>query len=360
MDTPHALAAAVAARPIVHPTIEPARRSFDHAGRRPLRVHGRPRHARIPPRGQAEVTPAPATPRWMLQALKAGILVAAGLALFVIGAAAARRATQAPATSPPPSPRPPPPRCLAPPHRCLAPPQPHRCLAPPQPPPHRCLAPPQPHRCLAPPHRCLAPPRPHRCLAPPQPPPYRCLAPPWGMRRRRRRGCRRRFICLGGGGGGMTTEEALRSVVVVPKGEPGPEVRSEEGEDVLAVVPFEGSAEGFNHYPLAQPRGVAVNLPNGRAALAMGRHTVQGDGFRWVWIRQHERGGIRIRFTLAYRTPEVLGVGNSRRRGRGPRPAGPAGALTAGPWAACRHATSGVGGRCLCARAFSLGCVAAM
>jgi hypothetical protein len=74
------------------------------------------------------------------------------------------------------------------------------------------------------------------------------------------------------------------------------------------VVPFEGSSAGMTHYPLAEPHGVAVNLPNARSVLALGRHTLMNQGVRWVWIRRYERGGIQVRFTLAYRTPEVVGV----------------------------------------------------
>ena len=110
-----------------------------------------------------------------------------------------------------------------------------------------------------------------------------------------------------GGRAAVTTEAALREAVVVRGDVPGPEVRR-EGDEVVAIVPFEGSAEDWTHYALEQPRGIAVNLPNARSALALGRHTVGGDGFRWVWIRQHERGGIQVRFTLAYRTPKLRGV----------------------------------------------------
>jgi hypothetical protein len=64
----------------------------------------------------------------------------------------------------------------------------------------------------------------------------------------------------------------------------------------------------MTHYPLAQPHGIAVNLPNAHSVLALGRHTVMNEGVRWVWIRRYEKGGIQVRFTLAYRTPEVRSV----------------------------------------------------
>ena len=106
-----------------------------------------------------------------------------------------------------------------------------------------------------------------------------------------------------------TTEDALRTAVPVPSDAPGPTMEH-DGEELVAVVPFEGSTEGMTHYPLAQPHGIAVNLPNAHSVLALGRHTVMNEGVRWVWIRRYEKGGIQVRFTLAYRTPEVL-----RRRG---------------------------------------------
>jgi hypothetical protein len=104
-----------------------------------------------------------------------------------------------------------------------------------------------------------------------------------------------------------TTEEALRTAVPVPPDAPGPTLQR-EGDELVQIVPFEGSTEGMSQYPLAEPRGIAVNLPNARSVLPLGRHSVMNEGVRWVWIRRYERGGIQVRFTLAWRTPEILGV----------------------------------------------------
>ena len=64
-----------------------------------------------------------------------------------------------------------------------------------------------------------------------------------------------------------------------------------------------GSAEGARHYALAQPRGVAITLPRARSVLPLGRHAVFNEGFRYVWIREQEQGGIQVRFMFAYRKP---------------------------------------------------------
>jgi hypothetical protein len=73
-------------------------------------------------------------------------------------------------------------------------------------------------------------------------------------------------------------------------------------------VPFGGSAQGAVHYALEQPRGVAVTLPNGHSVLPIGRHVVTSAGFRYVWIREPERGGIQVRFMFAERTPVLRAV----------------------------------------------------
>jgi len=39
--------------------------------------------------------------------------------------------------------------------------------------------------------------------------------------------------------------------------------------------------------------------------LPLGRHPVYNEGFRFVWIRARDQGGIQVRFQLAFRTPQI-------------------------------------------------------
>jgi hypothetical protein len=103
------------------------------------------------------------------------------------------------------------------------------------------------------------------------------------------------------------TAAAANGIVTLPVGTPGPEVTS-EGDQIVAVVPIEGSTAGAVHYALTQPRGLAVELPQARAALPVGRHAVFNDGFRFISIREREGGGLRLAFTYAYYTPRLLDV----------------------------------------------------
>ena len=86
-----------------------------------------------------------------------------------------------------------------------------------------------------------------------------------------------------------------------PATEPG--VTPARRAELQAEVPFRGSSFGAIHYALAQPRGVAVTLPHARSLLPLGRHVVANEGFRYVWIRELEEGGIQVRFMFAERTP---------------------------------------------------------
>ncbi len=89
----------------------------------------------------------------------------------------------------------------------------------------------------------------------------------------------------------------------LPPGTPGPTITAPAPGEMNVEVPFAGSAQGAVHYALAQPRGLAVTLPNARSLLPIGRHVVGNAGFRYVWIRQPEQGGIQVRFMFAERTP---------------------------------------------------------
>lgn len=318
VDTPKKLAAQLAARPSSpRPAPEPVHRTIERAGRRPLRMRGRPRRqVPGPPLPiPEEAVPRPSNPVWMVRAVKAGLGLSAALALFVIGAAVARqRLAPAPVVTVPAATAPAPIAVAR-----VAPPPPAAPRADEAPPPANlppalylpwrkgqtpaAKAPPRrPAPAAAEPTTTRAPaepaPAPAEPATAPEPPE---LLPPSGVRQRPD-GPPPELAAPA-----FSTEAVLRTARPVPEGSAGP-TAFQEGEELVAEVPFEGSTEGMTHYPLAQPRGIAVNLPNARSVLALGRHSVMNDGVRWVWIRNHERGGIQVRFTLAYRTPEVRGV----------------------------------------------------
>jgi hypothetical protein len=298
VDTPRALQARAmveeatrARRPAAPVTDQSTPRPLDRSGRRPIEQRGRPRRSasvaiagREDPASDPRATPAPGTRPLMKLALG----VTAALACFALGGISARLWPPAPAIlvssdrairSPSPSPSPsPPPRAARP-------------AAPPA---------------TAPVVVAAAPPPPHPVAARPRPAPEplalaQLVGAPESVAARA--GVRRPRPAPGE----SYTDAVLRTAVPVPEGTPGPALLR-EGNDLVAVVPFDGSYQGWRHYRLSEPRAVAVNLPMGRAALALGRHPFANEGFRGVWVREHEQGGIQIRFTLAYRTPEVLGV----------------------------------------------------
>jgi hypothetical protein len=97
--------------------------------------------------------------------------------------------------------------------------------------------------------------------------------------------------------------DPLTGLPPLPAGTPGPTMTVPTPTELQAEVPFAGSAQGAIHFALAQPRGLAVTLPNARSVLPIGRHVLGNEGFRYVWIREPERGGIQVRFMFAERTP---------------------------------------------------------
>jgi hypothetical protein len=365
VETPRALAAQNAVRSSApRPAVEPVHRTLAREGRRPLRMRGRPRRQPVAPAPAApvatEVVARPANPDWTVRAFKVGLGITGALALFILGVAVARQrlalapvaapvateravrgtgiesaAAPAPAAATAPAPAideaPPPaelPRTLYLPWR-----QGEARAGTPGPQPARAVQPLRAveiERAVAEPVRAGAPApaeRPRRPVEPaatPKAPAAADEAPaPPASRPAARPADAPELLTPT-----YTTEDALRTAVPVPTDAPGPTME-QDGEELVAVVPFEGSTEGMTYYPLAQPHGMAVNLPNARSVLALGRHTLMNEGVRWVWIRRYEKGGIQIRFTLAYRTPEVLGVEVSEGRIRlrvipAPRkPAGP-------------------------------------
>jgi hypothetical protein len=107
----------------------------------------------------------------------------------------------------------------------------------------------------------------------------------------------------------MATADATTraGIDLLPAGTPGPEVIVNPGE-ITAVVPVSGSTAGAVKYPLTRPHGIAIDLPEAEASLAVGRHALFNDGFRFVSIRPRSGGGVRVTFTFAYYTPRLLDV----------------------------------------------------
>lgn len=79
-----------------------------------------------------------------------------------------------------------------------------------------------------------------------------------------------------------------------------------ERDDLLSVasVPISGSTSGMIHYSLADPRGVAVNLPYASTPLSPGLYWMRRDGFRVVWVRKLETGGTQVRFIFTAPAPD--------------------------------------------------------
>ncbi len=93
VDTPRALAAQIATRPsAARPAVQPVHRTIQREGRRPLHTRGRPRRpAPTPALASPQVAPRPDHPVWMVRAIKVGLGITGGLALFIIGVAVARQ-----------------------------------------------------------------------------------------------------------------------------------------------------------------------------------------------------------------------------------------------------------------------------
>jgi len=65
-------------------------------------------------------------------------------------------------------------------------------------------------------------------------------------------------------------------------------------------VAIAGSIAGATHYPLAQPDGVVVRLPQARPALPFADYALgAADGFRVLWVRPQDQGGMQLRFLFA-------------------------------------------------------------
>jgi hypothetical protein len=74
------------------------------------------------------------------------------------------------------------------------------------------------------------------------------------------------------------------------------------GSNTVLDIPLRGSIAGASHYPLSAPEGVAINLPQGAAGMALGHYTVARHGAKAVWIRARQ-SGIQVRVFFAAPCP---------------------------------------------------------
>jgi len=65
------------------------------------------------------------------------------------------------------------------------------------------------------------------------------------------------------------------------------------------LVSLRGSVAGAQHYPLANPDGVAINLPAGLPRVSWGDYRVQRAGFRSLWVRKRPDGGTHLRVLVS-------------------------------------------------------------
>lgn len=79
----------------------------------------------------------------------------------------------------------------------------------------------------------------------------------------------------------------------------GPEViRTREG--AMLSVAIAGSIAGVKHYAITKPDGVVVRLPQARPALPFADYALDvTGGFRLLWVRPQEQGGVQLRFLFA-------------------------------------------------------------
>lgn len=61
-------------------------------------------------------------------------------------------------------------------------------------------------------------------------------------------------------------------------------------------VGLKGSLAGARRYPLANPDGVAFNLPHARATMKLGTYPSPAPGLRSLWVRALPGGGTHLRF----------------------------------------------------------------
>jgi len=87
-----------------------------------------------------------------------------------------------------------------------------------------------------------------------------------------------------------------------------------QDDDVELLLAVEGKVDGLASYPLAEPTGIAVELPAGRASLAPGTYAVDRGDVSQIWVREPTPAGqqIRIFFTPLREAQVTTSAGSVR------------------------------------------------
>jgi hypothetical protein len=94
-------------------------------------------------------------------------------------------------------------------------------------------------------------------------------------------------------------------VVSPPPAPSGPDLTLEENRSTV-TVPISGSLSGATHYALADPAGIAINLPRATPGIPFGDYPTREGGFRMVWVRKRAAGGLHLRFLFSQKlTPKL-------------------------------------------------------
>jgi uncharacterized protein (TIGR02266 family) len=95
----------------------------------------------------------------------------------------------------------------------------------------------------------------------------------------------------------VPASEAIRA----PEAEPAPTGPTLEVGARRLSIPIQGSLQGSQSYKLADPAGLAINLPNAKPVAGFGDYEIQKAGFRFVWLRRRGTGlQVRVFFGESY------------------------------------------------------------
>jgi len=107
---------------------------------------------------------------------------------------------------------------------------------------------------------------------------------------------------------------ALATPASVSSSQPAPSSAIEprfEVEKRRLSIPIRGSLRGSRSYLLAQPAGIAINLPNAQPLVKFGDFEIQKEGFRAVWVRRRA-GGLHIRVFFSESFQPTLSLGERK------------------------------------------------